>query len=101
MPILIRKIHSLTDNAKWLADFAAKQGYGNKWFYTKYPLGEIRRNKFLLTKEQKAELLENYRTKIHPSFWVRMVMFILHLFNLNYDTKDYTLRLVRWGSEDS
>lgn len=78
VPILIRKIHSLTDNAKWLSEFATKQGYGNKWFYTKYPLGEIRRNKILLTKEQKTELLENYRTKVHPSFWVRMVMFILH-----------------------
>lgn len=78
VPILIRKIHSLTDNAKWLADFAAKQGYGNKWFYTKYPLGEIRRNKFLLTKEQKAELLENYRTKIHPSFWVSCIIFWLN-----------------------
>lgn len=77
IPVLIRKIHSLTDNAKWLSDFAERQGYGNKWFYTKYPLGEIMRNKKLLSKEQKRELLDAYKTKIKPSFIVSCIVFWL------------------------
>lgn len=76
-PILFRKIHSLIDNARWLADFAEKQGFGNKWFYTKYPLGEIRRNKSLLTSGQKRELLSAYKVKIKPSFIVRCIVFWL------------------------
>ena len=73
-PILVRKIRSLTDNAKWLLDFAKQRGYGHKWFYTKYPLGEIRRNKKLLTKEQREILLKEYKEKIQPSLLVQGVI---------------------------
>ena len=73
-PILVRKIRSLTDNAKWLLDFTKQRGYGHKWFYTKYPLGEIRRNKKLLTKEQREILLKEYKEKIQPSLLVQGVI---------------------------
>lgn len=73
-PILVRKIRSLTDNAKWLLDFTKKRGYGHQWFYTKYPLGEIRRNRKLLTKEQREILLDEYKEKIQPSLFVQYVI---------------------------
>lgn len=65
--ILSRKINALIDNAKWLLDFTSKRGYGHKWFYTKYPLGEIKRNRQLLTKRQRTLLLNYYKEKIKPS----------------------------------
>ena len=73
-PILERKIRSLTANAKWLLDFTKQRGYGHKWFYTKYPLGEIRRNKKLLNKEQREILLKEYKEKIQPSLLVQGVI---------------------------
>lgn len=73
-PVLVRKIHSLIANAKWILDFTSQKGYGNKWFYTKYPLGEIRRNKALLSREQKTELLKEYRECIQPAFVVRCII---------------------------
>lgn len=76
-PILMRKIRSLIANAKWILDFTAKKGYGNRWFYTKYPLGEIRRNKTLLSKKQKMELLDEYTESLHPVFWVRCIVRLL------------------------
>lgn len=79
-PILVRKIYSLIENAKWLLDFTSSYGYGKKWFYTKYPLGEIRRNKKLLSRAQKRELMDVYIEKIHPSFIVRCIIFGLKLF---------------------
>ena len=78
-PVLVRKIHSLISNAKWILDFTSQKGYGNKWFYTKYPLGEIRRNKALLSREQKTELLKEYRECIQPAFVVRCVIGWLNL----------------------
>lgn len=72
--ILVRKIRALIDNAKWLSDFASSQGYADKWFYTKYALGEIRRNRRLLSKSQRKDLLEEYCRKIHPSFGARCVV---------------------------
>lgn len=79
-PILVRKIYSLIENAKWLMDFSSSYGYGNKWFYTKYPLGEIRRNQDLLSRKQKKELLDAYVVKIQPSFIVRCVIWGLRYF---------------------
>lgn len=78
-PVLVRKIHSLISNAKWILDFTSQKGFGNKWFYTKYPLGEIRRNKALLSREQKTELLKEYRECIQPAFVVRCVIGWLNL----------------------
>ena len=73
-PILIRKIRSLTDNAKWLLNFTSQKRYGHKWFYTKYPLGEIKRNKHSLSKEQKVLLLNDYKAKIRPSLFVLCII---------------------------
>ena len=79
-PVLVRKIYSLIANAKWLLDFTTGKGWANKWFYTKYPLGEIRRNKKLLTGKQRKELLDVYIAKIHPSFIVRCIIICLKIF---------------------
>lgn len=76
-PVLVRKIYSLIANAKWLLDFTTGKGWANKWFYTKYPLGEIRRNKKLLTGKQRKELLDVYIAKIQPSFMARCIITIL------------------------
>lgn len=73
-PILFRKICSLIENARWLLDFTRSHGYGKKWFYTKYPLGEIRRNARYLSSIQRIELLNLYCEKIHPSFIVRCIV---------------------------
>lgn len=78
-PVLVRKIHSLIANAKWILDFTSQKGYGNKWFYTKYPLGEIRRSKKLLRKEQKNDLLKEYCECIQPTFVVRCIIACLQI----------------------
>lgn len=79
-PILVRKIYSLIENAKWLMDFSSSYRYGKKWFYTKYPLGEIRRNHDLLSRKLRKELLDAYVVKIQPSFIVRCVIWGLRYF---------------------
>lgn len=76
-PILYRKISSLINNAEWLLGFTSKKGYGNKWFYTKYPLGELVRNRHLLSRGQKKELVSYYVDKIHPSILVKMFVKLL------------------------
>lgn len=73
-PVLVRKIHSLIANAKWLLDFTTEKGWGNTWFYIKHPLGEIKRNQALFSKKQKKELLDEYCTCIQPSFMVRCLI---------------------------
>lgn len=78
-PVLVRKIHSLIANAKWLLDFTTEKGWGNKWLYIKYPLGEIRRNKALLSKKQKKELLDEYCMYIQPTFMLRCIIVFLKL----------------------
>lgn len=78
-PVLVRKICSLIANAKWILDFTSKKGYGKKWFYTKYPLGEIRRNKALLDKGQRTKLLDEYCDCIHPAFFAKCVVVWLRL----------------------
>lgn len=61
-------------------------------------LGEIR---FCLLKSRK----QNYWRIIVQRFILPSgedgYVYITFYLILNYDTKDYTLRLVRWGSEDS
>ena len=74
LPVTIRKIRSLTDNAQWIADYTQRKAYGNKWFYTKYPLGEIKRNRKLLPNKKKRQLLDEYCEKINPSFVVRCII---------------------------
>lgn len=69
-PIAYRKILSLIENAKWLIDFTSERGYCKKFLYSRYPLGEIKRNRNILTTQQKKELLEVYRKRIKPSFFV-------------------------------
>lgn len=76
-PILVKKIRSLIANAKWILDFTTKKGYGNKWFYTKFPLGEIKRNRKILSKKQKNNLLDEYCKNIQPSIIIRCIIYCL------------------------
>lgn len=78
-PVLVRKINSLIKNAKWLLDFTTQRQYGNKWFYTKYPLGEIKRNGKILSKAQRNDLLDNYVKLIKPSLFVRLIILCLRI----------------------
>ena len=79
--ILVRKIQALIENAQWIDDFTKRRVYKHKWFYTKYPLGEIKRNRHLLSSEQKNLLLKQYCKKIQPSI---VVMSIICLFRVLY-----------------
>lgn len=81
--IIYRKIKSLILNAKWIGEFAVKNGYGNKLFYTKLPLGEIVRCKSLLSKKQKLELLDYYTDMVKPSVLCKMILFCLKVFVKN------------------
>ena len=71
-PIAYRKIMSLIENAKWLIDFTSERGYCKKFLYSRYPLGEIKRNRKILTRQQKMELLSIYIKCINPSTIVRL-----------------------------
>lgn len=78
--IVYRKIKSLILNAKWIADFTEEKGYGNKFFYTKLPLGEIVRCKDLLSNNQKLELLDYYNDMIKPSVFCKLILIYLKIF---------------------
>lgn len=72
--IVYRKIKSLILNAKWIGDFAERNGYGNKFFYTKFPLGNIIRDKSFLSRKQKHELLDYYNDMIKPSMFCKFIL---------------------------
>lgn len=55
-----RKMNSVIKYVKWLTDFTRNQGYGKTWFYGKFAIGEIRRNKKRLTNSQYHELVKTY-----------------------------------------
>lgn len=76
-PILIRKINSLIENSRWLADFSKSKGYGNRLFYTKHPLGEILRNRKSFSSVQMVTLLNNYIKRVKPSGVIKFLLIIL------------------------
>lgn len=83
LPIMIRKIYSLIENASWIANFASSNGYGHKWFYTKYPLGEIVRNHKSFSTTQLTTLLNAYVEGVKPSFFIKLVISVFcHIYKI-------------------
>ena len=75
-----RKMNSVIKDVKWLTDFTRYQGYGRTWFYGKYAIGEIRRNKNLLTKIQYNELVKTYELVNGwplPIRWLTKILFYI------------------------
>lgn len=58
--IIYRKLKSVILYTKWISDFAKSRNYGKVWFYSKFALGELRRNKNILSKTEFNELLAFY-----------------------------------------
>jgi glycosyltransferase involved in cell wall biosynthesis len=57
---VFRKLNSVIKYVKWLTDFTSQRNYGHIWFYGKYVIGEIRRNRKRLSKAQYRELVDTY-----------------------------------------
>lgn len=75
-----RKMNSVIKYVKWLTDFTRNQGYGKTWFYGKFAIGEIRRNKKRLTNSQYHELVKTYEL-VHgwplPIRWLTKILFYI------------------------
>lgn len=75
-----RKMNSVIKDVKWLTDFTRNQGYGKTWFYGKFAIGEIRRNKKLLTNTQYHELVKTYELVNGwplPIRWLTKILFYI------------------------
>lgn len=75
-----RKMNSVIKDVKWLTDFTRHHGYGKTWFYGKYAIGEIRRNKRRLTNSQYHELVKTYELVNGwplPIRWLTKIMFYI------------------------
>lgn len=58
--IIYRKLKSVILYTKWISDFAKNKRYGKRWFYSKFALGELRRNKNILSKTEFNDILGFY-----------------------------------------
>lgn len=76
--IIYRKLKSVILYTKWISDFAKNKKYGKVWFYSKFALGELRRNKNILSKTEFDKLLVFY---VHTN---RMNLFSLYLLKFLY-----------------
>lgn len=77
---IYRKMNSVIKDVKWLTDFTRNQGYGKTWFYGKYAVGEVRRNKKRLTKIQYKELVKTYELVNGwpmPIRWLTEILFYI------------------------
>ena len=75
-----RKMDSVIKYVKWLTDFTRNQGYGKTWFYGKFAIGEIRRDKKRLTKSQYGELVNTYEFVNGwplPTRWLTRMLFYI------------------------
>ena len=77
--IVFRKLKSVILYTKWISDFAKNKNYGRKWFYSKFALGELKRNKKLLSKPQFDELLNFYVKTNNLNSFVFYLLKILYL----------------------
>ncbi len=76
-PVLYRKMISLIRNAKWLADFTTQRGYGNKFLYTRFVLGQIKRNRSVLSKPQKQQLFAMFLNEVRPTSFYKYLVLLL------------------------
>lgn len=75
-----RKMNSVIKDVKWLTDFTRHQGYGKTWFYGKFAIGEVRRNKKRLTNTQYHELVKTYELVNGwplPIRWLTKILFYI------------------------
>lgn len=78
-PILYRKLTSLIYNAKWLVNFSRTKGYGHEFFYSKYEIGEILRNRKNLERHQRKELYTLFIDEVKPRFLYKYLGLILRI----------------------
>lgn len=75
--IIYRKLKSVILYTKWISDYARVKNYGNRWFYSKYALGELKRNKNILSKTKLDELLAFYsQTNNLNLFYFNLLKFL-------------------------
>lgn len=71
---IYRKLISVILYTKWISDFAKNKNYGKRWFYSKYALGELKRNKKFLSKKAFNRLLRFYvETNMINSIWYNIL----------------------------
>lgn len=58
--VIFRKMRAMFRTVKYVTDFAESHHYGRFWFYGKFALGEARRNRKYLSKQQMKELAKDY-----------------------------------------
>lgn len=58
--IIFRKMRSVIHSTKWITDYAKENNWGRFWFYGKHAIGDIRRNRDVLTRHQLKELAKEY-----------------------------------------
>lgn len=59
---ILRKTKAVIYYEKWITDFARSKGYGRIWFYGKYAIGQSRRERKRLSKEQYKKLVNTYES---------------------------------------
>lgn len=75
--IIYRKLKSVILYTKWISDYARVKNYGNRWFYSKYALGELKRNKNILSKTKLDELVAFYsQTNNLNLFYFNLLKFL-------------------------
>lgn len=75
--IIYRKLKSVILYTKWISDYARGKNYGNRWFYSKYALGELKRNKNILSKTKLDELVAFYsQTNNLDFFYFNLLKFL-------------------------
>lgn len=75
--IIYRKLKSVILYTKWISDYARGKNYGNRWFYSKYALGELKRNKNILSKTKLDELVAFYsQTNNLNLFYFNLLKFL-------------------------
>lgn len=58
--IVYRKMCSAFRSVKYVTDYARTHHFGKPWFYGRYALGEVRRNRHILSSEQLKSLSKEY-----------------------------------------
>lgn len=78
--IIYRKLKSVILYTKWISDFAKDKRYGKRWFYSKFALGELKRNKKYLANKDFNNLLSFYFKINNVSFlnkvFIKVLLFL-------------------------
>lgn len=71
-PIILRKIHSIIDNASYIKNWLKSYNYDYSFKYSKFPWGEMKRNRALLSKNDIDTLKKAYAQKIGMNIYSYM-----------------------------